>query len=269
VSQAGKESIEKQPDGKLLVRVPLSIKANEENYLVFSKTLCEVLSSTNRKGGEFKVDGEQFGPDPERAKANMDNYVKRAFTDRDYMLGMFPQNLREPVMQSCDHQGHSPIVGMGPAYYLWDGNARGGIDSHYLGKWKYVRDNKPNDWILICLSSARKNFRQITWTWFHITGEEYAEWFSAVPGTFRCRTQLLDTGSEEIAGTEIDFCRMGVDRDQYDKLLWCVPMYVNAFNSTWYTPELKYGLAIPVDEADVASLASIRVVLERGAPQAE
>jgi hypothetical protein len=269
VSQTGKESIEKQPDGKLLLRVPLSIKANEENYFIFSKTLCEVLSSTNRAGGEFKVDGEQFGPDPERTKTSMAHYLQDAFTDDRSMLGMFPQNLRKPVMQSCDDQGRSPLVGMGPSYHLWDGGDNGGIVSHYYQKWQHVRENKPNDWVLICLSSAKKNFRQTTWRWFHVTGDEYAEWFAAVPDTFRCRTQLLDNGSEEITGCVIDFCRMGVDRRQYDRLLWCVPMYVNTVNSTWYTPELKYGLAIPVDEDDVASLASIRVVLERGAKQAE
>ena len=168
ISQSGKESIEKKPDGSVAVNVPLTIRPNDENYAAFSKTLCEVLSATARDSGEFKVDGTKFGPNPEMAKKHMESYVRDAFTDSDYMLGMFPGPLQGEIRESCDNLGRSPIVGLGPPYALWDGSNRGGIDFLYYGKWQDVRQNKRGDWIVICVSASKKDYRQTTWRWFHV-----------------------------------------------------------------------------------------------------
>jgi hypothetical protein len=265
VEQSGKESIEKTPDGRLLLNVPLVIRPNQESYTVFSKTLCEVLSATKRPSGEFSVDGAKYGPNAEYAKEDVAYDVKGAFTDTNKMLGVFPSSLQDEIRKSCDAEGRSPIVGLGSAYPLWNGADREGIGSLYYETWRKLRENKNDDWIVICVTSAKKDFRQTNWKWFQVTGDEYKEWFAATPETFRCRTQLVDKDGEEVAGEAIELGKIGAGR-LYDKLLWCVPLYVRLHNSWWYTPELRMVRRIEIDAEDAANIEAIRVVLERGEP---
>jgi hypothetical protein len=263
VSQAGKESIEKKADGSVAVNVPLAIRPNDENYAAFSKSLCEVLSATKRASGEFKVDGTKFGPNPEYAKNSIIKGLRDAFTNDDYMLGMFPREVQQDIRKSCDSAGRSPIVGIGPAYSLWNGGPNEGIWAQYYESWRDVRQNKSDDWIVICVTSAKKDYRQTNWKWFHVTAEEYKQWFATTPASFVCSTQLIDKDSEEVAGDAIDIGKFGADR-KYHKLLWCVPMYVNIHNSYWYTPELRMVRSIKIDAEDAANIASLRITLERG-----
>lgn len=263
VSQFGKESIEKKADGSVAVNVPLSIRPNDENYAAFSKTLCEALSATKRASGEFKVDGTKFGPNPQYAKDRVNAGLKEALTNNKYMLGMFPQELQEVIRMSCDSAGRSPIVGIGPAYHLWNGGPNEGIWAEYYEAWRDVRQNKPNDWIVVCVTSAKKDYRQTTWRWFHVTAEEYNEWFRTAPASFRCSTQLADKDGDEVAGDVIDIGGFGVKRE-YPNLLWCVPLYVNIHNSYWYTPEVRIVRSITIDAEDAAKIASLRLTLERG-----
>lgn len=265
VTQAGKETIDKRPDGKIYLSVPLSITPNDERYAAFSKTLCEVLSATERRSGEFKVDGGKFGPDPQRARDHLQDYVEDAFTDDDYMLGIFPRALQEELVRSCDKHGRSPIVGMGPAYLLWNGGEQGGLWDLEYETWRDLRANSNDDWIVICVTSSKKDHRLTTWKWFHVTPAEYKEWFANVPATFRCRTQLLDKGGDEVAADEIELAKIGAAR-MYHNLLWCVPMFVNLHNAPWYTPELKVVRSIEIDAEDASNIASLRLTLERGPP---
>jgi len=261
VSQAGKESIEKKADGSVAVNVPLSIQPNDENYAAFSKTLCEALAATKRASGEFKVDGTKFGPDPQYAKERFNSFLRQAFTDHNSMLEMFPQELQEVISTSCDSMGRSPIVGIGPGYLLWNGGPSGGIETE-LEAWSGVRQNKPNDWIVVCVTSAKKEYRQTTWKWFHVTAEEYKEWFRAAPASFRCSTQLIDKDGDEVAGDVIEIGEFGAMRE-YHNLLWCVPLYVN-HHKNFYTPELRMVRSITIDADDAANIASLRMTLERG-----
>jgi len=263
VSQAGKESIEKKADGSVAVNVPLSIRPNDENYAAFSKTLCEVLSATKRASGEFKVDGTKFGPNPEYAKRQLDRYVMEAFTSSDYMLDVFPVAMQQDIRKSCDAAGRSPIVGLGPAYLLWNGDAREEIDSLYYGPWQDLRAHNGDDWIVVCVTAAKKDYRQTTWKWFHVTEDEYKEWFKTAPDSFRCNTQLVDADGDEVAGDVIDIRKFGAAR-AYPNLLWCVPLYVNHKNVRWYTPELRMVRSITIDADDAANIASLRMTLERG-----
>lgn len=263
VEQVGKESIEKTPDGKIFLNVPLAIRPNEGSYTAFSKALCEVLSATKRTSGEFSVDGAKYGPNADWAKDSMQRDVKQAFTDSRNMLEVFPSSLQEEIRKSCDKDGTSPVVGMGPVYHLWNGADREGIGSLYYQTWRHLRENKTDDWIVICITAAKKDFRQTTWKWFQITGEEYKEWFEAAPETIRCRTQLVDKDGEEVAGDVIEIGKIGAGR-LYDKLLWCVPAYVRLHGAWWYTPELRLTRRIEIDADDAASIKAIRVVLERG-----
>ena len=193
----------------------------------------------------------------------MERYVRAAFTDSDYMLGMFPGPLQDEIRKSCDNRGQSPIVGLGPAYLLWDGGNSGGIHSLYYGNWSDVRQNKRDDWIVICVSASKKDYRQTTWKWFHVTAEEYKQWFAALPASFRCSTQLIDLDGEEVACDSIEIGRFGADR-KYPNLLWCVPLYVNNRNADWFTPELRLVRSISIDTEDAARIASLRLTLERG-----
>ncbi len=262
VAQAGKESIEKKPDGRIFVSVPLSIRPNEERYTVFSKTLCEVLLSTKRASGEFKVDGTKYGPDPRYAKEHFEDHLKQAFTDRDYMLGMFPEPMREELRKSCDPNGRSPIVGMGAAYLLWNGADREGIGSLYYDTWRDLRRNTDEDWIVICLTASKKDYRQTSWKWFQVTADEFKAWFVDTPASFRCRTQLVDNDGDEVAGDVVEIGKFGAAR-LYDKLFWCVPLYVNLHNAWWYTPELRLVRSIEIDQGDAANIASLKISLER------
>lgn len=265
VSQTGKETIDKRPDGKIFLSVPLSITPNDGRYAAFSKTLCEVLSATKRRSGEFKVDGTKLGPNPRLAEDYLRYCIEHAFTDgSNNMLGIFPQSLQEAVRSSCDERGRSPIAGMGPAYLLWNGNAEGGIYDLNLGLWRDIRVNSDRDWIVICVTVSKKDHRLTTWKWFHVTADEYKEWFAAAPATFRCKTQLLDKGGGELAGDDIELAMIGAARMSRN-LLWCVPMYVNLnTNSPYYTPELTLVRSIEIDAADAAEVVSLRVSLERG-----
>jgi hypothetical protein len=265
VAQAGKESIEKKPDGRTFLNVPLTIKPNEESYAAFSKTLCEVLSATKRPSGEFKVDGGKYGPDSDYSKRHLDGYVKQAFTDDDYTLGAFPESLREEIRKSCDQDGRSPLVALGPVYSLWDGTKRGGIDSLYYDTWRDLREHKNDDWIVICLTAAKKDYRQTSWKWFQVSADERKEWFAATPATFRCATQLIDKDGDEVASDVIELGKFGAGR-MYHNLLWLVPLYVNLDNASWYTPELQLTRSIEIDADDAANSASLRISLERGSP---
>jgi hypothetical protein len=264
VAQSGKEAIEKNPDGLVFLNVPLKIKPNEEKYAAFSKVLCEVLSATKRASGDFKVDGTKYGPNP-HSKEHCESYVKQAFTDRDYMLGIFPEVLQEQIRRSCDQDGRSPMAGRGPAYLFWNGTDQEGIGSLYYGTWRKLREHKNDDWIVICVTSSKKDFRQTAWKWFQITAEEYKEWFAATPATFRCRTQLVDAAGDEVAGDVIELGKIGAWRS-YGNLLWCVPLYVNVHNAWWYTPEFQLTRSIEIDAEDAAKVASLRISLERGSP---
>jgi len=51
----------------------------------------------------------------------------------------------------------------------------------------------------------------------------------------------------------------------YPNLLWCVPVFVNTSNASWYTPELRLVRGIEVDAEDVAKVRSFRTSLERAA----
>jgi len=222
-----------------------------------------VLSATKRASGEFKVDGTKFGPNPEYAKRQLDRYVKEAFTSSQYMLDVFPREAQEDIRKSCDSAGRSPIVGLGSAYLLWNGDARGEIDSLYYGPWQDVRAHNGDDWIVICVTAAKKDYRQTTWKWFHVTEDEYKEWFKTAPGSFRCSTQLVDADGDEVAGDVIDIRKFGVTL-AYPNLLWCVPLYVNQQNVRWYTPELRMVRSIKIDAEDAANIASLRMTLEQG-----
>jgi hypothetical protein len=270
VTQTGKETIDKRPDGKIFLSVPLAITPNDERYAAFSKTLCEVLSATKRRSGEFKVDGGKFGPDPRDAEEGLQQYLRNALTDRDYLLGVIPEGLQSQVRASCDKQGHSPIVGMGAAYQLWDGGPKPGI-SLAVDAWETIRWNSRDDWFFVCITASKKDHRQTTWKWFHVTANEYLEWFASVPKTFRCKTQLLDKSGDEVAGEDIELGKIGASEWRGNQALWCVPMYVNLYlndrpGALWYTPEFTIVRSIEIDADDAASIASLRVCLERGSP---
>jgi hypothetical protein len=262
VSQSGKESIEKKTDGSVAVNVPLTIRPNDENYAAFSRTLCEVLSATKRASGEFKVDGAKFGPNPQWARDRLKDGLEEAFTNDHYMLGMFPQENQEDIRKSCDSEGRSPIVGIGAAYPLWNGGKNEGIWAEYYEAWRDGRQNKPDDWIVVCVTSAKKDYRQTTWKWFQVTAEEYKEWFKTTPASFNCNTQLIDKDGDEVAGDVIEIGKFGAKRE-YPNLLWCVPLYVNISNSYWYTPELRLVRSVKIDPEDAANIASLRMTLER------
>jgi hypothetical protein len=265
VAQAGKEAIEKKPDGRIFVSVPLSIKPSEEGYAAFSRTLCEVLSATKRASGEFKVDGAKYGPDARIAKEHLEYHLKQAFTDPNFMLGMFAEPMREEIRTSCDQNGRSPIVGMGPAYLLWNGANQEGIRSLYYDTWRDLRQNTNEDWIVVCVTASKKDYRQTSWKWFQVSADEFKAWFAKTPATFRCRTQLVDKDGDEVAGDVIELGKFGAAR-LYDKLLWCVPLYVNLHNAWWYTPELQLVRSIEIDEDDAAKIVSLKISLERGSP---
>lgn len=265
VEQSGKESIEKTPDGRIFLNVPVSITPNDQKYAAFSTSLCTALSATKRASGEFSVDGARFGPDPEFAKEHMEDYVAQAFTDDDYMLGIFPDSLREEIRRSCDGAGRSPIVGLGKPYLLWNGDDRGGLDSLRRGAWQSLRENSNHDWILLCVTDAKKDYQRTRWKWFHLTSDEYKQWFASTPATFELRTQLMDEKGEEVAGDAIELAKIGACR-MYHNLFWCVPMYVNLDNADWYTPELRLVRKIEIDSDDAAAIAVIRIALERGSP---
>jgi hypothetical protein len=265
VEQTGKESIEAQPNGRLFLRVPLSITPNQEAYEAFSTVLCKVLSATNRAGGTFKVDGSKYGPNPKYAKEQLDSYSRQAFTNTQSMLGAFPTSQQETIRRSCDSGGNSPFAGRGQAYLLWDGSERPGIDSLYYGPWRQLRENGNDDWIVVVATAAKKDFRQATWKWFAISGEEYREWFARAPASFLCHTELVAKDGDEVAQDTIEIGKIGAAR-LYPKLLWCVPLYVNLQDCDWYTPEFRLFRTIEIDTEDAANVDEIRIRLERGPP---
>lgn len=264
VEQSDKEFIEKKPGGRIFLSVPLSIKPNQDAYIAFSTKLCELLAATKRASGEFKVDGERYGPNADYAKRQLAHYLKSAFTDNKYMLGIFPRSLQGTISRSCDGEGKSTVVGMGPAYHLWDGSDRQGIGTLEYGEWRDLRTNSSSDWIVICISDSKKDYRQTTWRWFHIKADEFQQWFSTTPESFVCRTDLLDEAGEAVVTDTIELSLFGARR-MYPNLLWCVPVFVNTSNASWYTPELRLVRGIEVDAEDVAKVRSFRTSLERAA----
>jgi hypothetical protein len=267
VEASGKESIDKRPDGIIELKVPLTIKPNEKAYADFSKILCQVLSATERPSGDFHVDGSRYGPgDSARVKRRLESYLSQAFTESQYMLGVFPNALQEEIRRSCDGDGNSPIVDKGPAYLLWNGDQGGGINSLEYGPWKELRKNSGNDWIVVCATDARNNYQQTTWKWFHVTSEEYDQWFAATPATFQCRTIVMDRDNSIVGTDSIELTNIGAAR-YYPKLLWLVPLYVNLKNYPWYTPHLQLVRSVAMSADDIARVSEVKMELNRRPPQ--
>jgi hypothetical protein len=268
VRQSARESIDTLPDGETILKVPLSIIPNDEAFMAFSKTFCEVLSATKRASGEFKVDGNRIGPNPSFEKRSIMESISTTLSRQDFhgtMLDIFPKSMHKSIMQSCDSGGQSPLAGMGSVYLLWDGSERRGIDSLYYGPWTIVRENRKNDLIVICLVSAAREYRRTSWKWFHVTEDERKQWLDGLQWTFRCRTELLDDGDEVVAEDTIDLRRIGAI-GMYPNLLWIAPFYVNQHQNPWYTPELRFVRGVPVDVEEVARITALRISLETSPP---
>lgn len=262
---SGKPSITTSPDGKQSLAVPLSLKPNDERYLAFSEQLCTVLSATDRPSGEFTVDAARAGSDTDGVRSQLADAKRRAFTWRG-PLELFPQAEQQTIRSSCAADGTSSIVGLGPMIYLWNGDSQeGGLRSLEIGDWRVLRANKPNDWVVICVTKRDKNWRRTTWRWFVLSEAEAAAWFGGRATEIDCRTALVDGSKQELAGDSLRLTNFGARTLDY-RLLFLVPAFVGLNHPNWFTPELTFVRSIAIDEDDVAAISEVRATVERVAP---
>jgi hypothetical protein len=264
VTQAEKESIEKSPDGRTYLRVPLSITPNEKAYNAFSTVLCESLSSTERVSGEFQVDGDRLSTDPAATSKEQNRF-------RDEAVGALVREVfyggpfAKAISESIDGRGRSPLVDVGPIYIFEDGAIENAYDRTF-DMWGRLRGAADSDRYVACMTSAQKYFRRTSWRWFRVTGEEYEAWFAKVPSHALSRTQLLAGDGAVIADDTTTLRNLGVCGGLRGYGLWCVPGFLQC-NMDWYTPELRFVRLIEIDDEDVPRISAIKVTLEQGAAQ--
>jgi hypothetical protein len=262
---SGKPSITTAPDGKQSLAVPLSLKPNDERYLAFSEQLCTVLSATERPSGEFTVDAARPGADTDQVRTSLANARQQAFTWKG-PLDLFPQTEQAAIRTSCAADGTSPIVGIGPMIYLWNGDSRNeGLRSLETGDWRVLRANKPNDWVVICVTKRDKDWRRTTWRWFVLSEAEATTWFGGRAREIDCRTALVDGSKQELAADSLRLTNFGARRLDH-RLLFLVPAFVGLDYPNWFTPELTFVRSIAIDDDDVAAIAEVRATVERVAP---